>query len=520
MGEKTRTQYSLINIGVGFAGYFLNTLLGFVCRMVFTRTLSADYLGVSGLFKDIFTLLSLAELGIGSAIAYALYKPLAEKDEDKISALMQFYGKAYRVIGCAVGLIGVGLMPFLKFIIQTPPNIHESIYLLFGISIFNTVLTYFFSYRSTILVAAQKNYYVIGLNYLVTAVQSLIQIGVLLISKNYLAYLMIQTVGTVFYNFAISHLAKKQYPCITQKKAELSTQEKKSLTKNIKALMITKVSEVFVYGIDNVVITFFNGLTSVGMASNYTLLSNTLSTLTNQVFNSLTASVGNLNAIESDKRKKEFFYTLNLANFWVFGWAAIGIAFVSGDLVGVFFGKAYILSQSIPFILALNFYIVTMQSAVTTYRSTLGLFYYGRYLVVFTAVLNIVLSLALGHYWGVFGIYLATVIARLLTNVWYMPYSVFKYGLHENPLDYFKVYVKYGIVQIVVGVICYFVCTKVEFSCIVNAVLKILLCSVITNGVYWLVFHKTDQYRYLEGRVRTLVKNAKHRAFLRRTSGK
>ena len=120
MMEKTRTEYSFFNILAGIGGYLLNTIMGFVCRMVFTRCLSADYLGINGLFSNILTMLSLAELGIGSAIVYALYKPLAENDEDKICALVQFYRKAYMVIGIVVAVIGMAMFPFLNFIIQNP----------------------------------------------------------------------------------------------------------------------------------------------------------------------------------------------------------------------------------------------------------------------------------------------------------------------------------------------------------------------------------------------------------------
>lgn len=131
MVERSRTEYSILNILTGLGGYFLNTVLGFLCRMVFVRCLAADYLGVNGLFVNVLTFLSLAELGIGNAIVFALYKPLANHDEEKIASLVKFYGKAYQVIGIVVGLVGLCLMPFLNVIIREQPNISESIYLLY-----------------------------------------------------------------------------------------------------------------------------------------------------------------------------------------------------------------------------------------------------------------------------------------------------------------------------------------------------------------------------------------------------
>ena len=196
MRERSRTEYTMLNIFVSLGGYVLNTVLGFICRMVFVRCLSADYLGVSGLFTNILTMLSLAELGVGSAVVYALYEPLAKHDEEKIAALVKLYGKAYRTIGLIIAAVGILLMPFLTFIIQEPPDIKESIYLLYIINLFNTASSYLFSYRSSLLCAAQQNYLVLGANYTVTIVQSIIQMIWLPLTHNYLGYLLIQTVGT------------------------------------------------------------------------------------------------------------------------------------------------------------------------------------------------------------------------------------------------------------------------------------------------------------------------------------
>ena len=148
MKERSRTEYSLLNMLAGMVGYAVNTIVGFVCRIIFVRTLSVEYLGVSGLFTNILSVLSLAELGIGSAIIYELYKPIAQKNGKKIASIMQLYRKAYTLIGLAVAAIGLLILPFLKYIITEPVSIKENIYLLYLIFLFNTVISYFFSYLS------------------------------------------------------------------------------------------------------------------------------------------------------------------------------------------------------------------------------------------------------------------------------------------------------------------------------------------------------------------------------------
>lgn len=496
MGKKSRTEYSVLNIITGLGGYALNTVLGLVCRMVFTRTLSAEYLGVSGLFTNILSMLSLAELGIGSAIVYALYKPLAVDDKEKVASLVKFYGQCYRVIGVAVAVIGVALMPFLHLLIGEP-NIQESIYLLYGLYLFNAASTYFFSYRASLLMAAQQNYIVTGVNYIITVAQSVLQIIWLFATRHYIGYLIIQCVGVFIYNIVVSYIARKEYPYIAGKNIKpLDKDEKGALVRNIRALVIWKLCGLLVNSTDNIIITFFNGLATVGLASNYTLLSGTLNSLLNQLFNGITASVGNLNAVESKEKKIAMFNIINLANFWLFGCASIGIFVVSTDIVRLLFGSSYVLPISIPFVIALNFYMVGMQSAVWTYKNTMGLFRQGRYLLIVTAAINLACSIWLGKMWGLFGILFATAISRALTNTWYDPYAVFKYGLEEKVSIYFKKYGQYALILPLAGAICYGICALIHISALVDVILKFVICCVVPNLVFFLCFHKKEEFQY------------------------
>lgn len=506
MKQRSRTEYSLINIFAGLAGYGINTVVGFVCRIIFVRTLSADYLGVNGLFTNILSMLSLAELGISSAITYALYKPLAQGDEKKTASIMQFYRRAYAAIGCIVAVLGLATLPFLDLIITDPPAIKESIYLLYLLYLLNTVVSYFFSYRQALLTASQRQYIVSGYNYIITIVQSVVQIVYLLLTHEYIGYLLIQVAGNIIYNIWVSRKAAKDYPYIKNQNIEpLPREERRSLFRNIKALAINKISGVLVNSTDNIAITFFNGISSVGYASNYTLFSMTLDRLVTLVFNGLTGSVGNLNATADDETKYRFFKALNLANFWLYGWAAIGMAVVSGDLVQWFYGADYVLPIGIPIILAINFYTIGMLHASYTYKSTLGLFRYGQYILIFTGLINIALDVILGKRYGVMGIYLATLIARACTNLWYEPYAVYKYGLKKNPLLYFARYLKFSVILAAAGLFSYWVCSFCQFPVMVNVFVKIIICTIIPNGIFLAVFYRTEEGKYLIGSAKRIL---------------
>lgn len=499
MEKKSRTTYSLINMFANSAGYGINIILSFICRMVFVRCLSQEYLGVNGLFTNILSMLSLAELGIGTAIVYAMYKPIAENDQEKLASLMKFYGTAYKAIGCTVALFGLALLPFLDLIIGEQPGIADNLHFLYLLYLFNSASSYFFSYRTTILTASQRNYVVVLINYIVVILQNIIQIIVLLTIKNFTAYLVIQILCGLVTNIITSQKAKKDYPFIDQKKVKpLSREEKLGLVKNVKALTVYKLSGLLVNNTDNIVITYFDGLVTTGVASNYTLLSGMLTSLLNMVFGSMTASVGNLNAKESDETKYRIFKALNLVNFWLYAWGAVGIIVVSGDLVCLLFGENYVLPQSIPIILAINFYMVGMQTTVLNYKSTMGLFRYGQYLLLVTAAINIVGDIVLGSKFGLLGIFVATAVSRLFTNTWYEPYAVYKYGLHRNPVQYLWIYLKYLIILILCTGLCYFLCAMLKVSLVPQIFIKILVCSVIPNLVFLCVFGRTEEGKYLK----------------------
>lgn len=512
MQNRSRTEYSILNILTGMGGYFLNTVLGFVCRVVFVQCLSADYLGVNGLFTNILAMLSLAELGVGSAIGYALYKPLAQNDEEKIASLMKLYGKAYRTIGLLISVVGVALMPFLDLIIREQPAIRESIYLLYVLNLFNTASTYFFSYRSSLLIASQRNYLVSGINYLITIAQSAVQMVYLLAFRDYLGYLLIQTAATFLYNVIVSRITVRYFPCIKRPDAKpLPKDEQRTLFANIRDLMIYKVSSLLVNSTDNILITFFGGLATTGIASNYTLLVNTLNSLLAQLFNGLTASIGNHNASEPVEKRYEMFRFLNMMNFWLFGWAALGIFFCSGDLVELCFGAEYVLPLEIPLIMAVNFYTVGMMNAVWTYKHTLGLFRHGRFLQILTGILNIVFSVWLGTCWGLFGILFATVLSRLFTSLWFDPYAVYTHGFGKSPLEYLRIYLRYLGILMTAAVLCKLSFLMAGGSLLLRTLAKIVLCSLVTNLVFLTAFYKTPEFRKLRSIIGRILNKLKSR---------
>lgn len=502
MSKYSRTEYSFRNMFASMAGYALNVILSFVCRIFFARILGAEYLGISGMFQNVLSLLTLTELGIGTAMIYALYKPVADDDKDKIASYMKTYEMAYRVVGIVVFILGLAVMPFLNLVVTERPNIPENMYVLYLLFLFSTASSYFFSYRSSILIANQRNYIVVSISYAVVIVQDIVQIIILYLTKSYLLYLLLQIIFVFITNILISKKAVHEYPYINKKGAlPLTKEEKRSLLKNVKALTVTKLSGILVNNTDNLVITYFNGLIQTGIVSNYSLLINTLNSLVNQLFTSLSGSLGNLNAVSDKQHKYEVFNSLNLANFWIYGWASIGIVVVSSDIIEIFFGSNYVMSIEIPIILAINFYILGMQCVVGIYKSTMGLFRYGQYAMFLTAVLNLFGDFILGAKYGIFGIFLATMLARLFTNTWYEPYIIFKYGFKRKFSEYLIRYIIYLVILLLTGGICLKICSYITMGGWLQLFLKLLVCILVPNLIFFVVFFKRSEFQFIKNRV-------------------
>lgn len=499
MNNNSRIHNSVKNISFGLLTQVIQMVLGFVSRTIFIQYLAIEYLGVNGLFTSILTMLSLAELGISSAILYALYKPLAEKSEEKIAALVRFFKKVYLAIAGIVAFLGLCILPFLTQIVDHPPQqLADDLHIIYLLFLFNTVASYFFYYKISLFQADQKSYVISKRNIVIFITQNSLQILSLVLFQNFLLYLSIQLVCQLGGNLYLSQLVKKHYPFLSQYKNALVEQAvKDQIWTNLKSTALVKIGGLLVNNTSNIVLNYFSGLKSVGLLSNYTLLIGLASGLIMQVFANLTGSIAHVNVKETLEKKREIFTIVNFANFWVYGLASVCIILLVNDFITVWIGSAFTLSFPVVCVLALNFYMVGMQNAVWTFKGTFGLFKQGRWLVIGTALLNVVLSFLLGSYFGLFGILLSIAIARAVTNAWYDPYVVFRLALMQDAGEYFRKYLGYvlilGIILLVLSGIFYLL----PLTGLVGLVFKLFLCLIVTNGVIYFIFRQSVEMKYL-----------------------
>lgn len=512
-----RVEKSLKNVTTGLIGQVLTLVLSFVVRTVFIQQLGATYLGVSGLFGNILSILSFAELGFGQAIVFALYKPIANQDEKMTCSLMALFKKVYVWMFWIVLLIGLSLTPFLPFFVKNinaVPNLHV-IYVMY---VFSSATTYLFAYKNSFLIATQNSYVSTIISYFFSTGLALSQIAVLLLTHNFLLYLGLQITSGILQNVAVARKTDKLFPFLKKKNPDpLPTEEVNKIKKNVKALAIYKIGTLSLNSTDNIIMSKFVGLLSVGLYSNYYLLQYTVSGLLSTVFGNLTASIGNYNATESNENKLKMFKVLNMISYWCYTVCSVCLFICMTPFIKCWIGDEYLMDTHVCFIIAFNMYIGGMLFASFNYRQTMGLFTQGKARPIISAVENIVVSLILVQYFGVAGVLWGTAITRLTTNAWYDPYIVFKRGLGISPIMYFIDYLLKLVVALSSGALLYYICSLIPFLGIASVIIQAVISFIGINSILYMVFHRTEELKYLQSVCTDLIlKKIKNRLHAKR----
>lgn len=498
MNSKSRTHNSILNVSTGMLSQAILMILNFVSRTLFIKFLAVEYLGINSLFTNILTILSLAELGVGSAITYALYKPLAQKDEVLISSIVHFYKKIYTRIGFAILIFGVILIPFLDYLIPVKPiQVKEDIKVIYLLFLINASLSYFFSYKISLLFADQKSAINTKVSLFFNVFQTIIQILVLFFFKSFILYLLIQIFTTFSLNFYLSKIVDRMYPFLKKNKIAEIVEIKKTIIVNAKASFLNKIAGAIMNGTDNIFINYFVGLAILGKFSNYVMLIALVNNFSAIIFSNINASIANLVVIENKEKQAKTFLLINFINFWVFGLLSLILYFTLDLFITIWLGNSYVLSNSISLILVVNFFMVGMQTGFWSFKSVYGLFREGQYVVLITATLNLVLSYFLGKEFGIFGVLLASAIARLLTNFWYDPFIVLVKALYIAPMSYLHKFFKYIFVILLTALLMYYTSSSIESKDIYLFVLNIILIFVIFNTSIFLFFRNTEEYKEL-----------------------
>ncbi len=505
--SDSRTSNSIKNSGAAFFGRIATMLMEFVLRTVLIKRLGIEYGGISTLFTDTLQILSLMELGLGNAIIYALYKPLALKDDRKINALMHFYKTAYNIIAVGVFLLGLLCVPFLDYIVKDVPDIKEDIRMIFMLYVAASSSSYLVIYKETLIRASQKSRIAVTIEMTVQLVFMAIEALALLIFRYYYAYLILRIVSYLVRNVIISIVVRRLFPDVNfRSKERLAKDDRKRLVNDVSAMALYKVSGVVLNGTDSIVISAFLGTGIVGVLGQYRMFSNFLTNISNKIWNSVLPSVGNLAAVDSSDRQYAVYQKISFGSFLYASFCSVAMFLLMNPLVTVWLGKEYTISPVLAAIIAFNLYLILMIFPFQTFRDANGLFVQGKYRPLIMSVINILLSLILVKPLGLAGVLISTPISRLATQVWFDPYIVYKYVFKRSPKGYFLDLAKHTAMLFVSSVVVWGAMEVLPLKeGIQELIVGTALCAVLLPLIYFLAFGRNPQCKQLISQMKRLT---------------
>ena len=500
--STSRTINSRNNFVTGMIAQILVLIMGFICRTIFIDVLGKQYLGVNNAFTDIIGLLSLTELGLGTAILYQLYKPIATEDNDRIYVLMKFYKQAYQLIGVSVIVIGLLILPFLTFLIKKdlPPNLN--IYLIFLLYLGQSASTYFFfAYKSAIIRANQQSSVIYTFDWWFTIASNLLQILELLFIGSFELYVAITIVTNAVENLLIARKSDQLFPFLKEKRtAKISWEEAKKIIKDCYALSLWKINSVLISTTDNLCLTVFMGFGVVGVYSNYQLLRMNVGKFLDRFYTAITASIGNLNATKAD-RNLQVYRVTNFVTSIMYGITGLGFYFVANPFIRMWLNKDYILSDLTVLLLAIDMYVSGINKLSNTYRSALGLFNYMKYRPLLGSAVNIVVSVWLVQSMGVAGVVIGTIACKFLIYFWFEPLIIYRYGFHKNPLPFYIKNLGYMVMWGGLALAIHYSTQFLSYSSLLLLLVRGSLSVIVPLAVIWLLFGRSYEMKYLKANV-------------------
>lgn len=504
-----RVKYATKNITFGWIGNIVTLLLGAILRQIFIERLGDTLLGVNDYYTTILTVLSLAELGIGTAFNYSLYGPVARNDIEKVKSYMLLYKKAYMTIACVITVLGIALAPFLKYLIKDPgSNSWRDLTIYYFIFLFNTVSTYFVAYKYSLVNAQQKNYIQTNIMTATKAVTVLLQITGLYIFSNFYLYLLTSAAIELIQKIFVSFYLNRLYPYLKEKEVEkLSKEEVEGIEKQTKALIFHKVGDMARLQTDSAIIAAFIDVTTVGFVGTYNYVISSVSNFVNIIFNSVLSGFGNLIATESKEKQYLMFRVYRFLACWVYGFSAIGFYMLLTPLITLWVGAERILPDMVIGCIMIDYYFKGERIVLSNYKTAAGVFEQDKYLALIQGAVNLIISIVLVQRIGLTGIYIGTIISGLIANIT-KPFIIYKVCFSKNAAVYFWDSAKYVGVNVIALLIAMFLKKTVMTAVTIPLfAAMIILITLIFNGLFLLAFGRCEEFRYVWNLIGGKAKN-------------
>lgn len=490
----------------GYLSKLSNMIFPFIFRTVLIYALGDKYLGLNSLFTSILQVLNLSELGIGTAIVYSMYKPIANNDTKKINALLNLYKKTYRIIGLIVLIMGGILTPFIPFLIKNGYPTDINIYIVYIGFLLNTVISYeLYGYRISLLSAFQRNDIESKNNLIANVFLYVVSMISIIIFKNYYFYIITLNVSTIINNILMCYSTNKyfsQYNC----EGSIDNEEKKNIKNNVLALVCHKIGGTILNSSDNIIISKFLGLTTLAIYNNYYYIMNSVSNMINILFVGLTGGLGNSYETESLEKNRENFYKVLFFNFYITLICSTCLIGLYQDFIKLWLGDKYLLSFPLVFLIVIYFYIHTIRRCIIVFRDAAGMWWDNRFQPLVSAILNLVLNIILVNFIGLYGIVVSTIIAMIIVDIPWESIVFFKNKMKESPMKYFSKIFQYTMILIINIGIVLLLFNYIKFNLVFNLIIKLVISITISNIFIFIIFKNSNEYTYFKKLIKGIIK--------------
>ncbi|MBO4897876.1 MAG: hypothetical protein J5590_06235 [Clostridia bacterium] len=500
-----RAEATVKNSIWGLFQQFVFCILSLFSRRVMIDTIGVEGVGLNGLLTNVVAVLSLAEMGVGMAVIFHMYKPLATDDRETITRLMNFYRTVYILIAATIMALGLCLMPFLKYIVRDVSYTNGYVMWIYFLFLLQTSTSYLFAYKRSLLLADQKQYITTIFDLIFKIVTVIGGIAILITTKSFAWYLIFLIVAGLVNNIFIARKVNKMYPYILHRHLKLPRENKLAIFKDIKNIFIGKMSATITNSTDNILISALVGTIVTGLYSNYTIILNTLSSVMNQFSYAMTGSIGNLLATESADYVERVLKRLVFIMFFMAAFCCVCLTCLIDPFITLAFGKDLLLQRYVVYICIGVFYFATIKLPVWTMMSASGLFKTDKYIAITGSTINLIVSFILGKMIGIAGILLGTICTYVI-----------QYNL--KIVFFYKKFLKKNSFKILSETYFYFLFTAAECFLIGNLTRQLpainpylrfiisgLMALTLALGVNSVIFWKNDGYIYFRNKIKSIL---------------
>ena len=505
--EKTKNASR--NITFGLAQKIYQIIVPFLLRTALIVYLGAEYVGLNSLFISILAVLNIAELGVGNALVFSMYKPIAHDDTKTICALMRLYKIYYIIIGAIVLAAGLVILPFIPQLIKGDVPADVNVYVLYLLNLGATVLSYWvLSYKNSILIAHQRtdvsSKVLLGVN----TVQYALQFVSLIVFKNYYLYLIIALASQLVINVVTAIIADKLYPKY-RAKGKLPKEEIKKINSKIKDLFAGKIGSVVMINVDSIVISAFLGLVMLGKYNNYYYVVNSLVGVFTVLFNGIRSGIGNSLILESKEKNYNNFKTLTFITFWIVGFCCACLAALYQPFMNLWVGDKLMLGYGMVVLFCLYFMIIELGLSMDTFKDAAGLWKQDKYRKLICAALNLIINLILIQFIGIYGILLSTVLVSFIVDLPWLAQNVYKQIFGKKTWEYFKYILVFVLVDVAIAAITAGICYLIPVNNYLTFGAKMIICVIVPNVIMLLVYHRREEFLHARQLVFRMIRRGK-----------